>query len=115
VFRAAVLSIVLTLAIAPNAAVICAVWCHPEETKTSACQHQDATTSALVTGEDSCRTVLAATTAFVRQEAKRGSATAGVPQSLDVPHSPFARTSVIKPASASHAVVSPPLRIALRI
>jgi hypothetical protein len=43
--RAAVLSIVLTLVIGPNAGALCSVWCHPEQAATSSCPHQDATTS----------------------------------------------------------------------
>lgn len=52
--RAAVLSIVLTLVIGPNAGALCSVWCHPEQAATSSCPHQDATTSPGVTREDSC-------------------------------------------------------------
>lgn len=119
VFPAAVLSIVLVLAIGPNAAVLCAVWCHPAETKSAACQHQRATTSPLVSGEDSCRTVPAAATAFVREEAKRGWQSDGTMQSAPVPPFRFAPpptdTNRAKNASTSPAVGSPPRLIALRI
>jgi hypothetical protein len=119
VFPAAVLSIVLVLAIGPNAAVLCAVWCHPAETKSAACQHQGGTTSALVTGEDSCRTIPAAATAFVREEAKPGWQSDGTLQS--VPVLPFrfapppADTNVTNNASTSLALGSSPRLIALRI
>jgi hypothetical protein len=118
VFRAVVLSIVLALAIGPNAVVLCAAWCHPEETKSSACRHPDATMSPLVTGENNCRTVPAVAAAFVREEAKRGSPTVAVPQSAPLPHSLFAPApsdTSLTNASTSLAVISPPLRIALRI
>ena len=117
--RAAVLPIVLTLALGPNAAVLCTVWCHPQEIQDSACQHQDATTSPRVTREDSCRTVPAAATAFVREEAKRGTSTAGVPHVVSV--SPFlfapppSDTTWANSASTSRLVVRPALLIALRI
>jgi hypothetical protein len=119
VFRAAVLSIVLTLAIGPDAVAVCAVWCHPEETKSSACQHRDATASPLVTGENSCRIVPAAAAAFVREEAKRGSPSAGTTQSVVVPLLRFAPsltdTTRTNHASTSFPVGSRPLLIALRI
>ena len=119
VLRAAVLPIVLTLALGPNAAVLCTVWCHPQESQNSACQHQDATTSPRVTREDSCRTVPAAATAFVREEAKRGTSTAGVPHVVSL--SPFlfapspSDTARATGASTSRVVVRPALLVALRI
>lgn len=73
--RAAVLSIALTLAVGPNAALLCSVWCHPDETQSSACPHQGGLTSLRVTGEDSCRTAPGATMAVVREEATTGALT----------------------------------------
>ena len=70
VFRAAVVSIVLTLAVGQNAALLCSVWCHPPEAGTGVCeQHQ--VTPPSVTGNDSCKQ-LAAATAFVREDLRRG-------------------------------------------
>jgi hypothetical protein len=119
VFRAAVLSIVLTLAIGPNATLLCSLWCHPEEAKTLACQHQDATTSMRVTGGDSCRTAPTNTTAFVREEAKRGSPTPIAQQAVAKPRfqlrPPQAHTLGAYEATTSLSVVASPLLIALRI
>jgi hypothetical protein len=119
VFPAAVLSIVLVLAIGPNAAVLCAVWCHPAETKSAACQHEGATASPLVSGEDRCRTVRPAATTFVREEAKRRSASDGTVHSVPVPPFRFAPpptdTHLANNASTSLAVGSSPRLIALRI
>lgn len=75
VFRAAVLSIVLALAVGPNAALLCSVWCHPVETQSSACPHQGGLTSSRVTGEDSCRTAPGATSPVVREEGTTGALT----------------------------------------
>lgn len=117
-FRAAVLSIVLTLAIGPNATLLCAVWCHPDEAKTSACQHPSATTSPSVAGEDSCRTVDARLAALVRDEAKRGQQPTSQPAAT-MPRFAFAppRTDGTRSSgpNTALAVVSPPLLIALRI
>jgi hypothetical protein len=119
VFRAAVLSIVLTLAIGPNATLLCSVWCHPDEAKASACQHQDATTSPRVTGEDSCRTAPTSMTAFAREEAKRGSPTPIAQQAVASPpfrlSPPPAHTPGAHHATASLSAVASPLLIALRI
>jgi hypothetical protein len=118
VLRAAVLPIVLTLALGPNAAVLCTVWCHPQETQSSACQ-QEVTASPRVTGEDRCRTLPAAATALVREEAKRGTSMAGVPQVVSVSAFLFAPpssdTAWASGASTSRVVVRPALLIALRI
>jgi len=119
VFRAAVLSIVLTLALGPNAALLCPVWCHPEEAKASACQHQNATTSPRVTGEDSCRTAPTTTKAFVREDAKRGSPTPIAQQTVSsLPFrlgSPPTDTRRMHEATTSLSAVASPLLIALRI
>jgi hypothetical protein len=119
VLRAAVLPIVLTMALGPNAAALCTVWCHPQETQSSACQHQEATASPRVTREDSCRTLPAAATALVREEAKRGTSMAGVPQVVSVSAFLFAPpssdTAWASGASTSRVVVRPALLIALRI
>jgi hypothetical protein len=116
VFRAAVFSIVLTVALTPNAAVLCTAWCHPEETK-STCEHQEASTSRLVTGEDSCRTIPAAAAAFLREEAKRG-APPGSLESLLLPFQqapPPTDTDRTNDVNTSLALGSPPLLIPLRI
>jgi hypothetical protein len=119
VFRAAVLSIVLTLAIGPNATLLCSVWCHPDEATTSACQHQDVTSSPQVTGEDSCRTAPTSTTAFVREEAKRTSPTPIAQQAVASPRfrlgPPPTDTLGAYEAKASLSAVASPLLIALRI
>ena len=71
--RAAVLSIVLTLAVGPNAALLCPFWCQPDKAQSSACPHQGGLSSLRVTGEDSCRTALGGPTAVVREEGTTGS------------------------------------------
>lgn len=55
VFRTFVLSIVLTLAVAPNAALLCTVWCHPQPATSSPSHHGEcsAASSASYHGERS--------------------------------------------------------------
>ena len=69
VFRAALLSIVLTLAVGPTASLLCAVWCHPEAAAAEPCEHRD---TPNVTANDSCPDIAAVTTAFVREDVRRG-------------------------------------------
>lgn len=71
-FRAAVLSIVLTLVAGPHASLLCAVWCHPEAAAAEPCEHRDATETPNVTANDSCPDIVAVTTAFVREDVRRG-------------------------------------------
>jgi hypothetical protein len=116
VVRAAVLSIVLTLAVGPSANLLCSVWCHRDDTTSAACEHQNATTSPRVTGEDSCRTTPTTAASFTRDEPKR-------PQNGDQ-QGAFVRTSrlavplaaAIRPRDGGHSLAAvPPILIALRI
>lgn len=72
VFRAAVLSIVLTLAVGPSASLLCAVWCHPEAATAAPCEHQDPTNFPSVAEKDSCPDIAAGATTFVREDVRRG-------------------------------------------
>jgi hypothetical protein len=72
VFRAAALAIVLTLALGPNASVLCAVWCHPEDVTAGACEHPNPTSTAGITANDSCPDIATASTAVVREDVRRG-------------------------------------------
>ena len=71
VFRAAVLSIVLTLAVGPNASLLCAVWCHPDAS-TGSCEHSDPTSTPSVTAKDGCPDIAAGMSALVREDVRRG-------------------------------------------
>ena len=56
VFRAALVSVVLTLAIGPNAGLLCTVWCHDDTSM--GCPHHESTTSASVRADDTCTNVV---------------------------------------------------------
>ena len=71
VFRAAVLSIVLTLAVGPNASLLCAVWCHPDAA-TGSCEHRDQTIIPSVNAKDGCPDIAPGASALVREEVRRG-------------------------------------------
>jgi hypothetical protein len=67
VFRAALLSIVLTLASGENAALLCGVWCHSGHETANACEHRAVSD---VVANDDC-TVSGNTVVFVREDARR--------------------------------------------
>jgi hypothetical protein len=87
VFRAAVLSIALTLAVSQNAGLLCKVWCHPSE---AACEHPDQTTSLSVTGDDNCMNITVGAIAFVREELRRGESAPDTEPAVTIPSFRFA-------------------------
>lgn len=80
VFRAALFSIVLTLAVGQNAGLLCKVWCYPHHAASSGCRAQDSTTSPSVRADDSCNNVVFGAVAFVRED---GRLTASAPDALN--------------------------------
>lgn len=68
-FRAALFSIVLTLAAGQSASLLCEVWCH--DATSAGCPHQDPTTSLSVGVDDSCTNVVVVAAAFVGEDARR--------------------------------------------
>jgi len=72
VFRAALFSIVLTLAVGHNASLLCKVWCH--DGTSAGCPHHDSTTSPTVSADDNCRSAVLEAVAFIREDARRTAA-----------------------------------------
>lgn len=97
VFRAAVLSIVLTIATGQEAALICRAWCHPIGRAAAGCAHQDQTTRPGMTSHKDCRDAELGAIAFVREDPRRG-ATALVQGPVIIP--PFALASSPDPRSS---------------
>jgi hypothetical protein len=54
VFQVALFSIVLTLAAAPEASLLCTLWCQPGGAATSGCNHHDQEPSTVVKSGDLC-------------------------------------------------------------
>jgi hypothetical protein len=117
VFRAALFSIVLTLAVGQNASLLCEVWCH--DATSAGCPHQDPTTSLSVGADDSCTNVVVAAAAFVGEDARRTDPGPDAKTALVVPRFRFAAPPTA-PGSGYEAERLPPLDarpllIALRI
>ena len=68
-FRTALFSIVLTLAVGQSASLFCEAWCH--DGTSAECPHEDPTTSPGVSSEDNCRGVDVGAVASVREDARR--------------------------------------------
>jgi hypothetical protein len=83
VFRAALFSIVLTLAIGQNASLLCKVWCH--DATSAGCSHQDSVTSPSVSAHDNCSSDVSGAVAFVREDARRTAAAPEAQNALSVP------------------------------
>ena len=69
VFRAALVSVVLTLAIGQNAGLLCKVWCH--DATSTGCPHQDSATSPSVRADDNCTIPAVGAVTFVREDGRR--------------------------------------------
>jgi hypothetical protein len=54
VFRALVLSIALTVAAGPSAAMLCRTWCNPQAFGADGCNHAASTASTSVAADDTC-------------------------------------------------------------
>ena len=96
-FRAALLSIVLTLAVGQDAALLCGVWCHSGGGIAGACEHQTEATSPGIISNDDC-TVSGNAIVAVREDARRGTSAPTVHSGDLVP--PFA---LRLPASSRHS------------
>ena len=117
VFRAALFSIVLTLAVGQNADLLCKVWCH--DATSAGCPHQDSTTSPGVSAEDSCRSAVLGAVAFVREDARSTAAAPDAQNAVVVPRFRLAPSPTdLRPGFESGRrlpLEERPLIIALRI
>ena len=72
VFRAALFSIVLTLAVGQSASLVCTVWCVRHDATSAPCPHQDPTTSLSVRGDDNCNDLVTlGTVPFASEDGRR--------------------------------------------
>jgi hypothetical protein len=117
VFRAALFSIVLTLAVGQNASLLCGVWCH--DAASAGCPHQDPTPSVSVGAGDSCTNVIGVAAAIAGEVVRRTNPGPDARNALVVPRYHFA-TSLTDSGSGYEAGRLPPLDgrpllVALRI
>ena len=117
-FRAAVLSIVLTLAAGQDAALLCGVWCHSGEGMAGACEHQTEATAPSIVANDDCD-VSGNPVVFVREDGRRSVSAPDVAGAVAV-----ARFAFTPPVAGTLSAYEPnsrlllerrPLVLALRI
>lgn len=118
-FRASVLSILLTLAVGPNLALLCGTWCDPQAVAASECHHEAPATSPSVAVDDRCDNMVLGVAAFLRQDVRRGVASQDADQAVLVPrytlaHSTIATRPRHEPGRAS-SLEKRPLSTLLRI
>jgi hypothetical protein len=86
VFRAALLSIVLSLAAGQNAVIfVCKAWCDAHAVTASECHHENSSTTPSVVGGD-CSDMVVADTAIVREDTRRDVSSVDANQAIAVPH-----------------------------
>jgi hypothetical protein len=74
VFRAVAFSVVMILAIGPNAALLCTARCHPQAAATSACHHEKPSAASSVMGVhpcDDCNSASLSAVQFLREDVQR--------------------------------------------
>lgn len=100
-FRAVVVSIVLTLAVAPSAALLCRAWCHPQVAAASTCHHEQPSATSSVVADatcDECEKVALGAAQFLREEVRRSVSNLDVDHAIVVARYPLAElTSDARP------------------
>ena len=84
VFRATLLSIVLTLAAGQDAALFCSVWCNSGGGMAGVCEHQTETASPGIIAGDDCA-ISGNAIVFVREDARRSTSAPTVQSGVLVP------------------------------
>lgn len=118
-FRAALFSIVFSLAVGQNVALLCRTWCDAHVAGPSECHHKDSISTPSVAGNEDCDNVVAAATAVLREDVRRQVSSQNAHQAVPVPRYQLAQLTI----DARHgqepwrawALEKRPLATALRI
>lgn len=95
VFRAAVVSIVLTLVIGQNTAPLCRAWCDSMAAAETRCHHHDAVaTSVSTVGDVACDMAVRSALGFLREELQRGASSHNAQHAILIPCDPLAHVTV---------------------
>ena len=116
-FRTALFSIVLTMAVGQDVALLCKA-CYPPEASAVGCHHQGATTSPTVSADDNCHNAAVDANAFVLEDAPRSAAAPDTQNALVIPRFRFApslRDSRSEGSGPQLQLEARPLVTALRI
>lgn len=83
-FRVALFSIVLTFAVAPQATMLCKLWCAPSSAATG-CDHHDPASSAGVRADDACGITTLVVSSFIREDGPRAASASNAAHAVIVP------------------------------
>ena len=118
-FRAALLSVVLSLAVGPNAELLCKARCHPQAAASAECHHAESTNSAGMAGDNNCDHVVLSVGTFLREEFRPGRPSLNAGHAVVVPRYQLAHlTTDARPgqqAGREWSLEKRPLPTALRI
>ena len=107
--RAALLSIVLTLAAGQDAALLCSVWCHSGGGRAGACEQPTQATTRSVAANDDCA-INGNLVVFVREDGGRSATVADVAGAVAV-----ARYAFKPPAADTLSAYEPNSRLLLEL
>ena len=117
-FRAVLLSIVLSLAVGQNVALLCRAWCNAHEAAASGCHHEDSPTTPTV-DDESCDNVVVAATAVLREDVRRNVSSQDANHAIPVPRYQLAQFTIDtcqnREAGRRWLLENRPLSTALRI
>jgi hypothetical protein len=85
VLRAALVSIVFTLTVGQNAAVLCRAWCDGQGAPASECHQTSAADGLSVTADEHCGEVVAAAAAALPEDVRRDMSSADSDQAISIP------------------------------
>lgn len=84
-FHAAVLSVVLIVAVGPNASLLCRPWCVPHAATASGRHHEAPPISPSVAGDDRCNDGVPSVAVIFREHVRRGVSASDVDHAMVVP------------------------------
>ena len=118
VFRIAFFSIVLTLA-APQASLLCKLWCPPSDAAATECHHHDQAPTASVHGDDDCRLTAVSVPGFIREDGSRAVSNGNAAHAVPVPRFQLAQSArelrFVENAEPARALERRPLETTLRL
>lgn len=118
-FRAALLSIVFSLAVGQNLALLCRTWCDAHAAAASECHQKNSSARPGVTGDENCDNVVVAAIAVLREDVRRGVSSPDANHAIPVPRYQLAQLTIdARPGREpwrEWSLESLPLSTALRI
>jgi len=86
VFRTALLSIVFSLTVGQNVALLCRTWCDARSVAASECHHESSFATRIVASGENCDTVDIAATAILGEDVRRDISSRDANQAIPAAH-----------------------------